>query len=101
MKETINLPNRCGGTLWLEKTKHIRENIYEWTLKVDDEHSWIFNHMGIIEPLCIIAVDPPGGPFIGVGDEFDNNYKIIFIQDATTFWISERNNNRENYFNGE
>ena len=43
-------------------------------------------------PIEIEAVDPSGGPFISLGDEFEDKYKIIKIINPTTFWISERNN---------
>ena len=40
----------------------------------------------------IESVDPSGGPMISIGDEFKQKYKIVNIINATTFWISERDN---------
>ena len=89
---TIKLFNRYGAILYLEKDSQIEPNIYKWNLKVDNKHEWVLEHMRIIGnyPEEIDAVDPAGGPFISIGDEFDNKYKIIKIINSTTFIISEK-----------
>ena len=40
----------------------------------------------------IEAIDPSGGPFISLGDEFEDRYKIVKINSVKSIWISERNN---------
>lgn len=91
----IKLYNRDGAELWLEKISNIKENISLWELKVDDKHSYCLKYIRVIGdyPDNIEAVDPSGGPFISLSDEFSDKYKIIKIINPTTFWISERNNN--------
>ena len=96
----INLPNRDGAILWLEEESLIEPHISEWKLKVDKEHLYCLEYMRMImspKGLQIEAVDPSGGPFISLADEFKSssgkNYKIVNIVNATTFWLSERNNN--------
>ena len=91
----IKLFNRDGADMWIEKGRKIDSNIFEWTLKVDKQHNYCLEYIRMIGnyPLEIDAVDPSGGPFISVGDEFENKYKIIKIINCTTFLISERNNN--------
>lgn len=91
----IKLYNRDGADLYLEKIKEIGENISEWQLKVDEKHNYCLEYLRIIGnyPKEIEAVDPAGGPFISIGNEFENKYKIIKICGPTLFWISERNNN--------
>ena len=96
----IQLYNRDGANLWLEKVKDIEPNISEWKLRVDNKHKYCLEHIRVIggsldEHLKIKdiqSVDPAGGPFISIGDEFEDKYKIIKILDCATFWISERNN---------
>ena len=41
----------------------------------------------------IEAIDPSGGPFISLGDEFEGKYKIVKINSISNIWISERDNN--------
>lgn len=92
----IHLYNRDEANIYIEKTnKKISDNIYMWELKVDPPHSYCLEFMGVITNGSIIeAVDPIGGPFISINDTFENNkYQIIKIINATTFWISENNNN--------
>ena len=68
----ICLFNRDGANLWLEKGSYLEPHIYEWHLKVDDEHDWVLKYLRIIGnyPTEIEAVDPSGGPFISVGNTF-------------------------------
>jgi hypothetical protein len=91
----IKLFNRDGASLWLEKGKLIEPNINEWHLKVDKKHDYCLEYMRCIGnyPNDIEAVDPSGGPMIGLGDEFEERYKIIKIINPTTFLISENGNN--------
>lgn len=91
----IKLFNRDGADLYIVLSKKVENNIYEAKLKVDKKHNYCLEYIRIIGdyPDNIEAVDPSGGPFISIGDEFENNYKIVKIKNSTTFLISERNNN--------
>jgi len=91
----IKLFNRDGADLYIEKSEQqVEPNIYVWNLKVDKKHEYCLEYMRCIGnyPNDIEAVDPSGGPMINIGDEFQNKYKIVKIINATTFWISERDN---------
>lgn len=97
----IKLFNRDGADLWLEKIEEVEPHISKWGLKVDGEHNYCLEYIRVIggsldenlKVKNIQSVDPSGGPFISIGDEFEDKYKIIDILDCTTFLISERNNN--------
>ena len=89
----IKLFNRDGADLWLEKKSQIQPNIYIWELKVDSKHKYCLEYTRLIGKYpSIESVDPSGGPMISIGDEFKQKYKIVSIINATTFWISERDN---------
>ena len=100
----IKLYNRDGADLWLEQKnlKEIEPYISEWELKVDKEHSYVLEFCRFIGEYqeendrinwdVIEAIDPSGGPFISLGDEF-GQYKIVKINSINNIWISERNNN--------
>ena len=99
----IKLYNRDGADLWLEQKnlKEIEPYISEWELKVDKEHSYVLEFCRFIGEYqeendrinwdVIEAIDPSGGPFISLGDEF-GQYKIVKINSINNIWISERNN---------
>ena len=100
----IKLYNRDGADLKLVQ-KHLKEiepNITEWELKVDEEHSYVLEFCRFIGEHqiennkvnwdVIEAIDPSGGPFISLGDEFEGKYKIVKINSVNSIWISERNN---------
>lgn len=101
----IKLFNRDGADLYLEQKslKEIEPYISKWELKVDEEHSYVLEFCRIIGEYQeennrinwdnIEAIDPSGGPFISLGDEFEGKYKIIKINSAKDIWISERDNN--------
>lgn len=104
MKE-IKLFNRDGADLKLVQ-KHLKEiepRITEWELEVDKEHSYVLEFCRFIGEHqiennkvnwdVIEAIDPSGGPFISLGDEFEGKYKIVKINSVNSIWISERNNN--------
>ena len=100
---TIKLYNRDGADLQLKRGKQVEPNIYEWMLTVDKEHQYCLQYMRVImteDQSKIEAVDPSGGPYISLSDEFEdkyeieNKYKIVDILNPTTFWISETNNNK-------
>lgn len=93
----IKLYNRDGANLWLECThKKVEPNIFIWALTVDPEHSYVLEHCRVIYEKGfdsdIIAIDPAGGPFLSLADEF-GKYKIVKINSVKDIWISERNNN--------
>lgn len=87
----IKLFNRDGADLWLEKIRDISEKSSEWRLYVDSKHLYCLNYMRIIGdyPKKIDAVDPSGGPMIGLGDKFMDKYKIVNIINPTTFELWE------------
>ena len=96
MKE-IKLFNRDGADLRLVQKylKEIEPHITEWELQVDEKHKYVLEfcrYIGdnFLEPETI---DPSGGPFISLGDEFENKYKIVKINSVKSLWLSERNNN--------
>lgn len=99
----INLYNRDGADLYLEKVKDIEPHISEWKLQVDKKHSYCLEYIRVIGDVVdrkvtnIEAIDPSGGPFLSIGDEIsrktNENYKIVNIVNPTTLWLSERDNN--------
>lgn len=95
----IKLHNRDGAGLKLVKLDD--KNPGNWKLTVDKEHNYVLKYMRIIGKEYTIdmnpdnweAVDPSGGPFISLGDKFED-YKLIKFITPTTFLMSnERNNN--------
>ena len=92
----IKLHNRDGANLWLEKIEDLEPHISKYQLKVDDDQKYCIEYSRIIGdyPKEIEAIDPSGGPFISIGDEFENKYKIINILSPTIFYISENGNNK-------
>lgn len=104
MKE-IKLFNRDGADLRLVQKylKEIEPHITEWELQVDDKHKYVLEFVRFIgnydenknsvDWSVIEAIDPSGGPFISLGDEFENKYKIVKINGVKSLWLSERNNN--------
>lgn len=108
MKE-IKLFNRDGANLKLvqKNLMEIEPGITEWELQVDKKHDYVLEYVRLIGKWSgtdsklgyIEAIDPSGGPFISLSDEFENKYKIVKINGVKSIWISERNNNRKEYFN--
>lgn len=92
----IQLYNRNGADLKLEKIKNIEPNISEWKLQVDPNHEYCLKYMRIIfNGMDIKALDPSGGPYLSISDELDyslKSYKIVNITSDLTLWLSERNN---------
>jgi hypothetical protein len=64
--------NRDGAHLWFE---NIKDNIYE--LKTDKQYVLEYCRIGTTDAE-VIMVDPSGGPYISIGDVFDN-YKLESI----------------------
>ena len=98
MKDTIELFNRDRANLVLKKLEKVEPNIFRWKLEVDDKHDYVLEYCRFIyqgDPNSnsnIESIDPSGGPFISIGDEFENKYKIVRIYNTNNIWISERNN---------
>ena len=102
MKE-IKLYNRDGADLKLVYIREIEPNISEWKFQVDEKHNYVLEFVRFmgdyneennsIDWYNIKAVDPSGGPFISLGDEFENKYKIVRINSIKSICISERTNN--------
>ena len=95
MNNTIRLHNRDRAVLYLAKGKLVEPNIYEWTLVVDPEHEYVLKYCRYImsNSIDIESIDPSGGPFISIGDIFENKYKIVQINSVKSIWISEGNYN--------
>lgn len=87
----IKLFNRYGANLYLEQVS----NSSFWNLKVDEPHSYVLKYIRVIGDYSnhIEAVDPSGGPFISIGDIFEN-YKVDEIINSTTFIMSKNGNNK-------
>ena len=104
MKE-IKLFNRDGADLRLiqKYLKEIEPGIAEWELTVDSNHKYVLEFCRYIGQYqvennkcnwdVIEAIDPSGGPFLSLGDEFEGKYKIVKINSVKSILISERNNN--------
>lgn len=97
----IKLYNRDRANLKLVKIDDNNKNPGMWRLEVDSEHNYILNHLRIIgkesAPNMNVenweAIDPSGGPFIAVGDIYENKYKVEKFINATTLLISENEGN--------
>ena len=96
----IKLFNRDRASMYLyrnDKAAPIEPNIYEWEITVDSKHKYVLEHCRFIYEKGfdsnVISIDPSGGPFLSLGDEFEDKYKIVKINSAKSIWISERNNN--------
>ena len=99
MKE-IKLFNRDGADLRLSFVEEIMPFISRWELTVDRKHDYVLHYCRMIceydektkttDWSTIISIDPSGGPFISLGDEFKNKYKIVKINGVKDIWISER-----------
>ena len=90
--EKIKLYNRDGADLYLVKTnKKVDDGTYEWYLDVDKDHLYCLEYMQLIGKLPFIeSIDPSGGPFISVGDTFNNGkYTVIQINGIKNIWIKE------------
>lgn len=78
-KKVIKLYNRYNEDICLEQVK---ENIFK--LISVNSSDFIFNHMrvGYADNECkeISFIDPPGGPFLMVGDNIGNEYSIEKIE---------------------
>jgi hypothetical protein len=90
--KTIKLYNRDGADLYLEKIDSKNPGL--WKLKADDKYLYVLEYMRIIgTPEQIEAVDPSGGPMIGLGDKFEGKYKVVGFKDPITLIISEYEGN--------
>lgn len=101
MKEDIKLYNRDGADL---KLVNAWDNV--WKLEVDKEHEYVIQYMRVIykenvdykdatdalDPKNYEAIDPSGGPMIGLGDIFEG-YKLIEFMDCTTFIMEYEGDN--------
>jgi hypothetical protein len=95
----IKLYNRDGANLYLVDTGLIEPYIYKCSLRVDSEHHYVLEYCRYIlgNDNVVEAIDPSGGPFIALGDEFENKYKIVKINSTNNIWVSERNYDGEEY----
>jgi len=117
----IKLFNRDGASIYLyrnDEATPIEPNIYEWEITVDSRHNYVLEYCRYIGEFnvdkennttlwnYIEAIDPSGGPFLSLGDEFEFSKlneekevikmlgKIIKINSAKSIWISERTENK-------
>ena len=93
----IKLYNRDGANMWLEQIGGANDETSWWQLKIDKNHEYCLEHIRVIfetYPSKILAVDPSGGPYISLGDEFEGKYKIIEFLNSTTFKLLENGNNK-------
>lgn len=98
MKEKIIIThkNRDGAKIWLE-------HLYDNTYKLNTDKSFVLEYMRVIfdnipddsliydfdlngKKAKCNAIDPSGGPFISVGEIFEN-YKVIRIYDKENIGI--------------
>ena len=118
----IKLSNRDGASLYLyrnDNAEPIDSNIYEWELTVDSKHKYVLEYCRFIGAFSvennkvnwstIEEIDPSGGPFISLGDEFEflklneekewikMSGKIVKISSINNIWISERINDNQEY----
>lgn len=95
MKKEIKLFNRDGANLKLVNTA---DDI--WELKVDKKHEYVLRYIRIIfkehsetlNPKNYLSVDPSGGPFITLGDIFEE-YKLVEFINSTTFIMEYEGDN--------
>lgn len=82
--KTIKLPNRYGLSILLE---HIKDN--DWELKIPPKNPYrIIGDNG-----NILAVDPPGGPFIAVGDKIENKIVVNISNDGLLITLEDEFDN--------
>lgn len=92
----IELFNRDGANLWLERIGNIDNNTSWWILKVDKKHNYCLEYIRVIfekYPSKIKGIDPSGGPMLSLGDKLENNkYEIIDFLNSTTLKLIENGN---------
>ena len=82
--KTIKLPNRYGLSILLE---YIKDN--DWKLKIPPKNPYrIIGDNGNIR-----AVDPPGGPFIAVGDKIENQFVVNISNDGLLITLKDEFDN--------
>lgn len=95
--KVIKLFNRDGADLRLVQTDN---NL--WELSVDEKHKYVLEYMRVIgkegiedmsDPKNWESIDPSGGPLIGIGDIFENKYKVVGFEGFKTLIINETDNN--------
>lgn len=95
MKKEIKLFNRDGADLRLKYQQND-----EWILSVDTDHKYVLKYMRIIfkehseslDPKNYEAIDPSGGPMIGLGDIFEE-YKVVGFKNTLTLIMKYEGNN--------
>ena len=83
----IQLYNRYHSNIWLE---NIKDNV--WELKAKDKDDLSYLRVILNDDKSIYAIDPPGGPFLSIGTQVDNNYKIKEIHENFNIILDEVNN---------
>ena len=82
--KTIKLPNRYGLSILLE---YIKDN--DWKLKIPPKNPYRI----IGDNVNIRAVDPPGGPFIAVGDKIENKIVVNISNDGLLITLKDEFDN--------
>lgn len=82
--KTIKLPNRYGLSILLE---YIKDN--DWKLKIPPKNPYRI----IGDNDNIRAIDPPGGPFIAVGDKIENKIVVNISNDGLLITLKDEFDN--------
>jgi len=102
MKDKINLNNR-ETSVWLQKIDDISETKALYKLEAKKEYYLEYMRLGgnftvdketnkvIWEK--VVMMDPPGGPYMEIGDIIDKNYKIIAMNEYLHLILEYEGNN--------
>ena len=74
-KKSHNLYNRDGNNLWLEPSK-TNDGWY----KISSDRPIIAYQVTLGKENEIMAIDPPGGPFISLGKNQDKDGKYFVVE---------------------
>lgn len=100
----IKLYNRDNAEMYFEKVCDTEDKgVSMWKLRVDPDHDYCMKYMRMGGDFDVLEnnkiywkeikmIDPAGGPYLELGDELDNKYKIIKFIDESTVLLSERDN---------
>lgn len=85
-QKRINLYNRYNDPVYL-----VLADDNAWELHCDSQY------MSVVGDITnIVAIDPPGGPMLGVGSKIEGNSEIEKIEWKNSKYIITTKNNTEN-----